>query len=241
MSVAKKVWVVVRVPIALNLVFLVCSGIAYSQNNSLKDSLNISNPLPDNKINLHQFILPASLITIGAFANNDNDLINNYAIKAERDENYPHFQTSVDDYLQFAPIVAGYGFAFTSQPKNLWTYTKQVVFTEIIICVSVPPIKKLSKVPRPDTGAYNAFPSGHTSQAFASATLFADNFAQHKPLLKILAYTSASAVGVLRVMNNRHWTSDVIAGAGFGIISAKVSELVFKEKPKSHHNHYALQ
>jgi membrane-associated phospholipid phosphatase len=45
-------------------------------------------------------------------------------------------------------------------------------------------------------------------------TIFCDEFAQHNTLLAISAYTSASVVGVLRVLNNRHWASDVIAGAG---------------------------
>ena len=112
------------------------------------------------------------------------------------------------------------------------------MLTELIIGTIVPVIKHESKVPRPDNGTYNAFPSGHTAQAFASATLFCDEFAQHKPILKVIIYTSASAVGVLRVMNNKHWTSDVIAGAGFGIISAKISGLVFRDdRRKNRHSH----
>jgi membrane-associated phospholipid phosphatase len=103
---------------------------------------------------------------------------------------------------------------------------------EVILSVSVNSVKHWSKVPSIVNGSYNAFPSGHTAQAFSAATLFNDNFAKGKPWLQVLSYGTASTVGVLRVLNNRHWTSDVVAGAGFGILSAKLSELIVKRRKK---------
>lgn len=94
-------------------------------------------------------------------------------------------------------------------------------------------------MPRPDTGDPSSFPSGHTAQAFASATIFSDAFAQHKPWLKATMYASAATVGALRILNNRHWASDVIAGAGFGILSAKLSELITQPRYLKH-NHICL-
>ena len=38
----------------------------------------------------------------------------------------------------------------------------------------------------------------------------------------VAAYTVATAIGVARIYNDRHWASDVVAGAGFGVLSAKV-------------------
>lgn len=37
------------------------------------------------------------------------------------------------------------------------------------------------------------------------------------------AYVVATGVGVLRVWNERHWATDVLAGAGIGILSARVA------------------
>ena len=47
------------------------------------------------------------------------------------------------------------------------------------------------------------------------------------PVVGILGYTFASVVGVSRVLNNRHWVSDVIAGAGVGILSVQVAYWLF--------------
>jgi membrane-associated phospholipid phosphatase len=61
---------------------------------------------------------------------------------------------------------------------------------------------------------HNSFPSGHTTQAFAVATVIAS----HYPAwwVQTLAYGSAGLVGYCRVEQNAHWTSDVVAGALIG-------------------------
>ena len=42
----------------------------------------------------------------------------------------------------------------------------------------------------------------------------------------IAGYTVATAVGGLRVYNNRHWFSDVLTGAGVGILSTQLAYIV---------------
>jgi hypothetical protein len=177
---------------------------------------------------LRSTYLPVALIALGAYANKEEDIINNIAIKNERNEILPHFRTHIDDYMQYAPIIAGYAYATAAYPNKLWTYTKEVLINEAVISISVTAVKHWSKVPSIVNGSYNAFPSGHTTQAFSAATLFNDNFAKGNVWLQTASYASASTVGVLRVLNERHWTSDVIAGAGFGILSAKLSEIITK-------------
>jgi membrane-associated phospholipid phosphatase len=174
---------------------------------------------------------------LGAYANKEEEIINNIAIKNERNEDFPNFRTHVDDYMQYAPIVAGYAYASTVCPNKLWTYTKEVLINEAVMSISVTAVKHWSKVPSIVNGSYNAFPSGHTTQAFSAATLFNDNFAKGNIWLQTASYASASTVGVLRILNERHWASDVVAGAGFGILSAKLSEIITKgisaKKPHS--------
>lgn len=62
-------------------------------------------------------------------------------------------------------------------------------------------------------------PSGHTAMAFALATALSDEI--HNLWVTLGLYTAATATGWSRVNDNAHWTSDVVAGAALGIISAK--------------------
>jgi membrane-associated phospholipid phosphatase len=66
-----------------------------------------------------------------------------------------------------------------------------------------------------------AMPSGHTAMAFALATSLADDI--HRPWASVGLYGMATAVGWSRVNDNRHWFTDVAAGALVGITSAKLA------------------
>jgi membrane-associated phospholipid phosphatase len=65
-----------------------------------------------------------------------------------------------------------------------------------------------------------AMPSGHTTMAFALATALADDI--HRTWASVGLYTLAAGVGWSRINDNRHWLSDVAAGAVLGITTAKV-------------------
>lgn len=212
---------------------------AQTQRQNLEATV-IEDSICNFKTTLHQpvigqFILPISLFGAGFMVSGDNDLVDKYELREERNERLNGFHTKVDDYLQFAPLVAGYGMLAMGARKNSWHYTRQIALTEFILGVSVTGIKTWTNVLRPDGGSKNSFPSGHTAQAFASATLFSDYFAPDHPWLRAAAYLTATGVGVLRVMNNRHWVPDVIAGAGVGIISAKLSAFVFEKRCNRKH------
>ncbi|MEP6512233.1 MAG: phosphatase PAP2 family protein [Parafilimonas sp.] len=197
-------------------------------------SLRKLQALPEKRISLKSFITPAAVFSYGVIVNTEDVLISDAEIKENRDEHFKNFHTTIDDYMQFAPVAAGYAMMIDNPEHRFWPYTKKIIVNEIIISLAVPQIKHLSKVPKPNTTVYNAFPSGHTAQAFSGATLLCDEFGRNKPWLYVAAYGSASAVGVLRILNNRHWASDVIAGAGFGILSAKLSELIVQPSRKKH-------
>lgn len=61
----------------------------------------------------------------------------------------------------------------------------------------------------------SSFPSGHTTLAFAAATVFAKEY-KNKPIVPIIAYTSATLIGLSRITENRHWATDVLVGAALG-------------------------
>ena len=66
----------------------------------------------------------------------------------------------------------------------------------------------------------SSFPSGHTAGAFAAATVFAMEY-RDRPLVPIIAYGSASLIGFSRITENKHWVSDVLAGAALGLLSGR--------------------
>jgi membrane-associated PAP2 superfamily phosphatase len=66
----------------------------------------------------------------------------------------------------------------------------------------------------------SSFPSGHTTVAFAAATVFAKEYA-NKPIIPIISYTAASLIGLSRITENKHWASDVFAGAVLGYFCGK--------------------
>jgi membrane-associated phospholipid phosphatase len=64
---------------------------------------------------------------------------------------------------------------------------------------------------------YSSFPSGHTTVAFAAATVFALEY-KHRPWIPIFCYSVATLIGVSRITENKHWATDVLAGAGLGYL-----------------------
>lgn len=65
----------------------------------------------------------------------------------------------------------------------------------------------------------NAFPSGHTTEAFALATVVSEHYEAF--WIKALSYGTAAMVGYSRMQNDSHWASDVLAGAFIGITVGK--------------------
>jgi membrane-associated phospholipid phosphatase len=61
----------------------------------------------------------------------------------------------------------------------------------------------------------SSFPSGHTTQAFALASVAAATWSD-RPWVGAVAFTLASGVGAARVYGNHHYLSDVLAGAALG-------------------------
>jgi hypothetical protein len=62
-------------------------------------------------------------------------------------------------------------------------------------------------------GGGSAFPSGHTSRAFAIATVLAERYGK---IAAWIAYPLATLVGLQRIQSDVHWASDVLAGAALG-------------------------
>lgn len=80
--------------------------------------------------------------------------------------------------------------------------------------------KKTANGTKPDGAQFSSFPSGHAAAAFSIATVYAEMY-KDKPLVPVLAYTGASLIGLSRIIQTRHWTSDVLVSAVLGYLCGK--------------------
>ena len=76
------------------------------------------------------------------------------------------------------------------------------------------------KPPNDGKKVYSSFPSGHTTVAFAAATVFALEYKDHL-VVPIIAYSAATLIGLSRITENVHWATDVLAGAAVGFLIGK--------------------
>ena len=92
--------------------FLFLTLLSFNSNAQYSDSLQLQHKYSpkDFKFHLKSTYVPAFLVALGSNANNSEFIIDNGAIRKERDEEMPHFRTHVDDYMQYAPLLAGYGY-----------------------------------------------------------------------------------------------------------------------------------
>lgn len=159
----------------------------------------------------------------------------NYASGHARARLVTNFHNEIDNYTQFVPAVvaAGLNFAGVKGRSDHWRFLASSAMAYGIMAAIVNPIKHTAKEMRPDGSSRNSWPSGHTATAFVSATILHKEYGlTRSPWYSVAGYTVATATGVMRVLNNRHWVSDVLSGAGIGIISTELaygfSDLIFK-------------
>jgi hypothetical protein len=177
------------------------------------------------RFTIRQLNVPLTLSLLGVVANGNGHESFKNEIVEERNEHFQHFQTHIDNYLQYAPLAIAYGLdaAGVKSKTDLANRTAILLKGELMMFGSVNILKSATRQLRPDGSAYTSFPSGHTAQAFAAATFLSEEYKDRLPWIPYAAYGMASSVGLLRMANNRHYVSDVLLGAGLGILSMKVA------------------
>lgn len=174
------------------------------------------------KFKAEQIIIPATLITVGALGLSDDGYRDatrrvQQDIAELRGDNY--FQ--IEDYIQYLPTVAYLGLDYIgANARHSFTDRALVAATSWLSWAAITSgLKYTINSPRPDLSDSNSFPSGHTGVAFMGAELIRTEYGAG---YGIGAYAVACGVGFLRLWNNHHWFNDVIAGAGVGILSARI-------------------
>ncbi len=148
-----------------------------------------------------------------------------------------NFHSEVDNYTQFSGIALTAGLKMAGvEGRSSWP---RLIASSLasygVMAAFVNGIKYSAKEMRPDESTKNSWPSGHTATAFVGATILHKEYGlTRSPWYSIGGYTLATATGVMRVLNNRHWISDVLSGAGIGILSTELAygicDLLFKDK-----------
>jgi membrane-associated phospholipid phosphatase len=184
------------------------------------------------KTSVTQLIAPLVLIGGGIMVNN-TDFKNKQL--TWRSQNYPDFKNGIDDFMQFTSHAAVFGLDWVGvKSKHGFKDKLGLMGTGMVIMLgTVNALKYTTDQVRPDGTSANSFPSGHTANAFFGATILAKEYSDKSVLIAIGGYSVATATGVFRMLNNRHWASDVLVGAGIGILSAEAAYSVYpwlKEK-----------
>jgi membrane-associated phospholipid phosphatase len=181
----------------------------------------------------HKFLraiaAPTILIATGLAVKSHNAAIQEHVYNPERFK--PTTAGHISDITQFVPLAMVYGLAAFNQKgeHKLLKATSLAVQSEILMILMVRPMKYITHETRPNGGA-NSFPSGHTAQAFMAATFLHKEYGQKSIWYSIGGYTVATGVAACRMLANKHWASDVLAGAGFGILSTNLVYLYHKHR-----------
>lgn len=194
------------------------------QTNS--DSLSVNNRSTENYVfKWRQTILPASLIGVGAvalapsFIRNSSRTITNRVIDIRGNNR----RLAFDDYIQYLPVANSLMLGCAGvKAKHSFRDRAFIVaasYAALAVLTVIP--KSCIDEKRPEFAGHNSFPSGHTATAFMGAELVR---IEYGGWYGAGAYTVAAGVGFMRMYNGRHWLHDVAAGAGVGILSARVGE-----------------
>lgn len=210
------------------LLFLV-SITAVNAQNSVLDSITVRDTVQNLKFNYKQLIIPGVLIGYG-FIGLESDQLKSFNndIREEVTEDIDN-KITIDDFSQFAPAASVYALnAMGIKGKNNLKDRSIILATSyLMMSATVFALKGITKVERPDGTSNNSFPSGHTANAFAGAEFLWQEYKDKSVWYGISGYIVATGTGLFRMYNNRHWLTDVVAGAGIGILSTKAAYWLF--------------
>ncbi|MDC1320791.1 phosphatase PAP2 family protein [Flavobacteriaceae bacterium] len=192
------------------------------------------------KLNYKSVIIPSVFMAYGLIGI-DNDALKrlNYDIQEELNGRIDN-NLKIDNVSQFVPSLSVYGLnAIGIKGKNNFKDRTIILGTASLIMGSTATtMKKLTTIERPDSSNKLSFPSGSTAIAFMGAEFLYQEYKEVSIWYGISGYLVATGTGFLRLHNNKHWFTDVVTGAGIGILSTKIAywihphvkKILFKDK-----------
>lgn len=220
------------------IVFFLTLGIINLYSQDIKsDSIAENNNL---KFKYEALIIPTSMILFGVIGLESHTLKSINSDTKEEILEHIDNKLTIDNFTQFSAFLSAYGLnALGIKGKNRLLDRTIILGTAFIIMGStVSIIKATSNVERPDGTSNNSFPSGHTATAFMGAEFLYQEYKDVSIWYGVAGYAVATGTGLFRLYNNRHWVTDIVAGAGIGILSTKmaywlhpiIKKTIFKDK-----------
>ncbi len=183
--------------------------------------------VPTYNITPKQFIIPAAIVVGSASAFIFSDL--------KKSISSPQTQPiQIEDITEWIPMasVVALG-ALGIKGKHGFLDQSLLTATAFVgTAGSVYALKHTIKEERPFSDRGFAFPSGHTAFAFMGAELMRLEYGHRSPWYAIATYTVAGTTAALRVYNGEHWVHDVLAGAGMGILCARIAYWLYPHLKK---------
>lgn len=197
-----------------------------AQEPVLADTIAVETAVADQPTDIRfcprQLILPAALMTVGAFGVENGWLV---GLKNDVRDGFEDLRGDHrfhgDGVLRCLPVVANVGLGLVGV-KSRHPFRERIAATataSIAFGILTNVTKHTIKERRPDSDKHDAFPSGHTAMAFMGAELMREEYGNG---WGAGAYAFATGIAFLRLYNDRHWLNDVIGGAGVGILSARI-------------------
>jgi hypothetical protein len=189
-----------------------------------------------------QMIAPTLMIMygLGGLESKGIQTINGKLKKEIYTERLPK-PSRLDNYLIFAPAATVYGLnALGIKGRhNLRDRSMIYAMSNLFMTGIVFSVKNISNEIRPDGSDNLSFPSGHTAASFVGAEFLRQEYKDVSAWYGVAGYAMATTTAYLRMHNNKHWLSDVVAGAGIGIASTKlaywlypkIQKKLFNDKP----------
>ncbi len=116
---------------------------------------------------------------------------------------------------QIGGAIATYGLGKALARENVESLGRDLIRAQVVTQSLTLGVKLLVRRERPDGSNQLSFPSGHTSGAFASATVLQRHYGWR---VGVPAYAVAGYVATSRLNEGSHYLSDVVFGATLGIL-----------------------
>ncbi|MFD2864059.1 phosphatase PAP2 family protein [Mucilaginibacter antarcticus] len=195
-----------------------------------KDLFTAPDTVPKLRSKALTFVPPILLIGYGAASFYVKPLRQlDYYVQTRVKDSKPTFHTVVDSYAQFSPVAAVYvlNLAGVTGKNRFLDRTILLGISSAIMGGSIRVVKNATHRLRPNGENSVSFPSGHTATAFMGAEFLAQEYSGKSVWYGVAGYTVAAGTGIFRVYNRDHWFSDIVAGAGFGILSVKAAYFIY--------------
>lgn len=204
-------------PAAILLVFVVCFARVGAQD-------TVATPCESLLITKPAVISGTAMMAVGATFTFVPELHGLCVDLRDAVQSDGHDRLTFDNYIQYVPMTMPFalkicGLQGRSSIRDMVNLTALGYGMGSLVVVGV---KQLSHKRRPDNTSFTSFPSGHTYTAFVGAELLRREYGDDYPMIAVAGYAVATLTGFMRIYNNRHWASDVLAGAGLAIVSVNV-------------------